>query len=220
VQDPDPNAVDGGTVLGLRIEAMTRAKFLRPYYVFLNRPYASAPEHRKLLRVHRHTVPPSIPLAGLAARYLPPPPLSTSTRDGDGGDEVARDGTHGQGTANQDLARFAKALRREIVRYHNRLSAIADLRKTAGLNKKKSAEDQEEPENALLDILPADAEAKQIAIQWSDGRTGRLVMDDDGEVAKLLVFGEKGQDRETARALLGVDEVVRVEEVGRRLSAM
>ncbi|KAG6020100.1 hypothetical protein E4U41_002970, partial [Claviceps citrina] len=64
VRDPDPHAVDGGHVLGLRFEVMSRGQFLRPYYVMLNRPYPGSKKH---LRVHRHTVPPAVPLAGLAA---------------------------------------------------------------------------------------------------------------------------------------------------------
>ncbi|KAG5914260.1 hypothetical protein E4U42_000583, partial [Claviceps africana] len=64
VRDPDPHAVDRGHVLGLRFEVMSRGQFLRPYYVMLNRPYPGS----KHLRVHRHTVPPAVPLAGLAAR--------------------------------------------------------------------------------------------------------------------------------------------------------
>ncbi|KAK3367017.1 Cenp-O kinetochore centromere component-domain-containing protein [Lasiosphaeria ovina] len=194
VQDPDPNAVDGGAVLGLRVEVVSRAKFLRPYYVLLNRPYPNASRH---LRVHRHTVPPCIPLAGLAARHLPPPPAP-----------------------GQDLARFARSLRRDIVRYHHRLGVVADLRKAAGLGREKKGtaddegdeEEHERQTQALVGINPADAEAKQLSIEWADGRTGRLVMGDDGEILKFVAVGDNGRDRDAVRELLGgaawVDEVV------------
>ncbi|KAL2020972.1 hypothetical protein VTK56DRAFT_7746 [Thermocarpiscus australiensis] len=231
-RDPDPRAVDGGAILGLRIEVVTRARFLRPYYVLLNRPYPRRGGGRHYLRVHRHTVPPCIPLPGLAARYLPPPPPNGDGPDG-GGEE-------GEGPAKrQDLARFARALRREIVRYHHRLGVVADLREAAGLGRKKSeggedvsAEDgEEEPEegregreqqrrtaNQLVDISPADAEAKHLTIEWADGRTGRLVMGNDGEIVKLVVVGENGRDREAGRELLG--GAVRVDDVARRLAAL
>jgi central kinetochore subunit Mal2/MCM21 len=152
-----------------------------------------------------------VPLAGLAARCLPAP---SRRADGDG------DGEGGK-KKKQDLARFARALRREVVRYHHRLGVVADLRKAAGLGGKKGGDeeggDQERP-NRLMDISPADAEAKQLTIEWADGRTGRLVMGDDGEIVKLVVVGDNGRDREAGRELLG--GAVRVDDVVRRLAAM
>lgn len=125
----------------------------------------------------------------------------------------------GQQRKKQDLAKFARALRREVVRYHHRLGVIADLRKAAGLTgKKNGGEEGEEREQRLVDISPADAEAKQLTIEWADGRTGRLVMGDDGEIVKLVVVGENGRDREAGRDLLG--GAVMVEEVVRRLASL
>ncbi|KAL2269497.1 hypothetical protein VTJ83DRAFT_1681 [Remersonia thermophila] len=234
-RDPDPRAVDGGAILGLRIDVVSRSKFLRPYYVFFNRPYSGAYAGR-YLRVHRHTLPPCIPLAGLAARHLPAPPKEDAAGP----------------AKQQDLARFAHALRREVVRYHHRLGVVADLRKAAGLaarrrgrRRRKDAkgeddghddddnddgdddvgeEDVEDHDKApaaltqLIDISPADAEAKQLTLEWADGRVGRLVMDDDGEIVNLVVLGENGRDREAGRDLLG--RATRVEDVVRRLAAL
>ncbi|KAI1815627.1 Cenp-O kinetochore centromere component-domain-containing protein [Poronia punctata] len=194
VRDPDPNAVDGGNVLGLRFEVMSKAKFMRPYYVMLNRPY---PNNKRALRVHRHTVPPFIPLSGLAARYLPPP--------------TAKDEDEGR---QQDLSLFARSLRRELVRYHNRAAVIGDLRKAVGLGSKKAPDDKD-TETSIANVSLADAEAKQVTIEWRDGRTGRLVMDDDGEIVKMVVQGDNGQDRETVREFLA--GATRVEEVSQRL---
>ncbi|KAI0105706.1 cenp-O kinetochore centromere component [Nemania sp. FL0031] len=193
VTDPDPNAVDGGNVLGLRFEVMSKAKFVRPYYVMLNRPYAN----RRYLRVHRHTVPQCIPLSGLAARHLP---LPAEKND----DDTPK---------KQDLSRFARALRRELVRYHNRAAVIGDMKKAAGLHSKKVA--GQDPETPIIDITAADAEAKQVSIQWRDGRSGRLIMNDDGEIEKMVVQGDNGQDRETVRQFLG--GAVRIEEVSRNI---
>ncbi|KAK0749522.1 Cenp-O kinetochore centromere component-domain-containing protein [Schizothecium vesticola] len=206
-RDPDPNAVDAGAILGVRVEVVSRAKFLRPYYVLLNRPYGGSGSRSRHLRVHRHTVPPCIPLAGLAARYLAPPPSN-------GGQEEGK----------QDLAKFARALRRELVRYHHRLGVVADLRKAAGLGGKKATGDGEEGggedgeggDGRLVDISAADAEAKQISIQWADGRTGRLVMGDDGEIVKVVAVGDHGRDREAVRQLFG--DAKTVGEVARRLA--
>lgn len=233
-RDPDPRAVDGGAVLGLRIEAVSRGRFLRPYYVLLNRPYSDAAAGRNTwLRVHRHTLPPCIPLPGLAARYLPAPGPEGGKGDGDkegGGERKPK--------RKQDLAKFARALRREVVRYHHRLGVVADLRKAVGLGGSKGkrggdgdADGEEEGEreeergaerrrqpDRIVDITPADAEAKHITIEWADGRTGRLVMGDDGEIVKLVVVGENGRDREAGRDLLG--GAVRVDDLARRLAAM
>ncbi|KAI0390482.1 cenp-O kinetochore centromere component [Xylariaceae sp. FL0594] len=211
VQDPDPNAVDGGNVLGLRFEVMSsnnkdnKPRFIRPYYVMLNRPYTTddGDSDKRALRVHRHTVPPFIPLSGLAARYLPPPKAKNDQGESKG----------------QDLALFARALRRELVRYHNRAAVVGHLKKAAGLGSKKEQDlDRDgdaESDNQIVDIGLADAEAKQVSIDWRDGRSGRLVMDDDGEVVKMVVQGANGRDRETVREFLG--GAVRVEEVTRRL---
>ncbi|KAI0400070.1 cenp-O kinetochore centromere component [Xylaria palmicola] len=193
VNDPDPNAVDGGNVVGLRFEIMAKAKFVRPYYVMLNRPYAS----RRHLRVHRHTIPQCIPLSGLAARHLPPP----SAKDDD------------DAPKKQDLSRFARALRRELVRYHNRAAVIGDMKKAIGLNSKKGSEQESDAD--IVDISAADAQAKQISMQWRDGRAGRLIMNDEGEIVKMVVQGVNGQDRESSREFLG--GAARIEEVTRRL---
>ncbi|KAI1080523.1 Cenp-O kinetochore centromere component-domain-containing protein [Whalleya microplaca] len=196
IRDPDPNAVDGGNVLGLRFEAMSKARFLRPYYVMLNRPYAGS----RRLRVHRHTVPQCVPLSGLASRHLPPPTASAD-------DGVRR---------KQNLSRFVRALRQELVRYHNRTAVIGDLRRAAGLESKKGR-DEEEAEVPIVNISAADAEAKQIRVEWRDGRTGRLIMGDDGDILTMAVQSEIGQDRETVRQLLGGS--VRVEEIAKRLGS-
>lgn len=240
MQDPDPNAVDGGAVLGLRIEVFARDKFIRPYYVLMNRPWAEGgaggsrkgngngngnggkekekeKEKRRKgkgkyatwLRVHKHTVPPCVPLSGLAARYLPAPP-STSSRP----DEAA-------GGREQDLVKFARRLRRELVRYHHRLATITDLRKAI-----LAGAESETNNNRVQDVIPADAEAKQITIEWEDGQTGRLVMGDDGEIVKVVALNGgggqgggsgSGRDREVVRQLVGGAK--RVEDVVRRLGS-
>ncbi|ETS78500.1 hypothetical protein PFICI_10562 [Pestalotiopsis fici W106-1] len=182
IRDPDPNAVDKGNVLGLRFEVMSRSRFIRPYYVMLNRPYAKS-QH---LRIHRHTVPPCIAISGLAARHLP-----ASKLDKDG-----------QETHHQDLPRFARALRRELVRYQNRITTIGDLRKAAGLGNSSTKRHGDEAV-AITDISAVDAEAKQVRLEWEDGRVGRLVMDDDGKIAKVAVQAGNERDRRRVRELLG-----------------
>ncbi|KAK2599972.1 hypothetical protein QQS21_005274 [Conoideocrella luteorostrata] len=194
VRDPDPNAVDGGHVLGLRFEVMSRGQFLRPYYVMLNRPYPGS----RHLRVHRHTVPPAVLLAGLAARYLSPP---SSSR-----------GRESESSTGQDLDRFVRTLRREIVRYHNRLGVSADLRRRLGLHDRNA---KDLSPNALVEVAIADIEAKQINFTWADDRTGRLVMDDDGRVVNFVVFARDGRDWEASQDIFAKHDTI--EEVSRKL---
>lgn len=201
VRDPDPNAVNGGNVLGIKVEVMTRAKFLRPYYVFLTRPYTGSEQRTRFLRVHRHTIPPCIPLNGLSARYLPAPKSDEAVAE-----------------RQQDLARFARTLRRELVRYHNRIAVIAELRKAVGLDGKKKDAIELSEGSSILAISAADTQAKQVRIDWKDGRSGRLVIDDDGDVVKLVVLGEKGRERTLTRELLSGGS--RLEDVARKLATV
>lgn len=190
VRDPDPNAVDKGHVLGLRFEIMSKGQFLRPYYVMLNRPYFNS----TYLRVHRHTLPPAIPLAGLAARHLPSPRPETDD------------------PPKQDFDRFVRTLRREIIRYHNRLGVTADLRRGLGLHHRRA---EGLSPTDIVEVGIADIEAKQIRFSWADERSGRVVMDDDGKVLKLVIFGKEGRDWETTKELYGNYE--RIEDVTKRL---
>ncbi|KKA29802.1 hypothetical protein TD95_003098 [Thielaviopsis punctulata] len=212
VHDPDPYAVDSGKVFGLRFEVMVSARFQRPYYVLLNRPWP----HRRAWRVHRHTVPAAIPLAGLAATHLPGVP---------GGTERADAAEDEQGPEPvQDIVGFVRALRRELWRFHNRVAAIADVRRAAGVVKNQalaSLEDElatdGERAKGVLELGASDAQAKQIAITWVDGRTGRVVVDDDGVVKQATVYREGEADLVTAQRLKGVGEMVRLEDLVGRL---
>lgn len=233
VQDPDPRAVDGGSVLGIRFEIMRSGRFLQPYVVLLNRPYGTERRSesednvaRTYLRVHRHTIPTCIPLSGLAARYLPPPTAS----EGVGDEDVPAE------RKTQNLSLFVKELRQRLVAYHNRLGAVADMRKAAGLGadrknargrkedvatgteqaRESSDEDESRVESSdvgaprrIVEISLADAEAKQIKLDWSNGDVCRLVISDSGEVENCVMYGAQGRDMQAAREFL--QRVTRVE---------
>jgi central kinetochore subunit Mal2/MCM21 len=235
VRDPDPCAVDGGSVLGIRFEIMRSGRFLQPYVVLLNRPYGTDSHSetegnstaKTYLRVHRHTIPNCIPLGGLAARYLPPPAHAEA-----GNEEAPAK------RRSQDLSLFVRELRQRLVAYHNRLGAVADMRRAAGLNaeeKKRQRrklsgeqgagrermssgkdEGQEEDEGVegpprIVEVSLADAEAKQIKIDWSNGDVCRLVMSDGGEIEKCVMYGAQGRDMPAAREFL--QRVTRVERL-------
>jgi central kinetochore subunit Mal2/MCM21 len=143
----------------------------------LNKPFPNS----DLLRVYRHTIPLCIPLPLLVDRYLP------------NGKGSAGIGSKEVGVRKQDLRRFARALRREIVGYHNWISVIKSLRKEFKLDEKVSRKGKGR-ERVIVDISAADAEAKQVRIEWVDGRIGRCVVDAGGEVKKCVVIGEDSRD--------------------------
>lgn len=61
----------------------------------------------------------------------------------------------------------------------------------------------------------ADIEAKQISLTWANDKTGRLIMDDDGNVVKFVVFGSDGRDWEASGAVF--DKNDSIEDVARKL---
>lgn len=166
----------------------------------LNKPYKGS----DLLKIHRHTLPPCIPLESLASRFLPAPKVEGEIIKG----------------KKQDLQRFVRSLRREVIGYHNRITVIKKLRKEFKLDddaKLSGKSKGKQREKIIVDISAADAEAKQIKIEWADGRLGRCVVGDKGEVVKCVVIGDEGRDREVERSILGNAGEARMEQIGERL---
>lgn len=166
----------------------------------LNKPFTGL----ETLKIHRHTLPPCIPLALLAAQYLPTPKVANEVLKG----------------KKQNLQRFVAAVRREVVGYHNRTAVIKALRKQFKLDEEATGSRKnkgKQREKVIIDVSAADAEAKQVRIEWVDGRIGRCVVGEKGEVKKCVVIGENGRDRETERRIIGVGEDDRMEGIGDRL---
>ncbi|RKF60194.1 putative cenp-o kinetochore centromere component [Golovinomyces cichoracearum] len=187
IQDLDPNAINKGQVLALRFDVSSRGSFIRPYYVMFNKPWEG--ESRTILNVHRHTLPPAIPLMSLVKRYLP---------DNENTSLVGAPAT--RRPLRQSLLRFSRALRRFIVAYHNRLSTINSLR-TYYMLDDHEIRDKIDTGKFLLDISPIDAEIKQIHLEWVDKRIGRLVIDEDGKIKKCVVLDDGVRDRVAERTL-------------------
>lgn len=193
VQDPDPNAVNKGKLLGLRIEAFANKRFTRPYYVFLNQPNAE----NTSLRIHRHTIPPAIPLAFLAAKFLPQPKNGIEMK--------------------QDLGTFLRKLRGQIQSYHNRLASIGSLRKGLRVDEVRKFRDEgDEDVEGVMDVSAIDAEAKQLRIEWADGGIGRVEIGTTGQVVRSVVTGVGGRNRDRERDIMSGYQ--RVEGLLERLS--
>lgn len=94
-------------------------------------------------------------------------------------------------TGGQGLERFVRGVRREIVGWRRRMDVIR------GMGREFAAG------GVIVDVSAADAEAKQVRIEWVDGRVGRCVVGEDGAVEKCVVIGEEGRDWEVERRILG-----------------
>lgn len=197
VKDPDPYAVSDGNILGISIEVPVNGSFVDTYHVlFTVRAYESLTR----LRIHKHTIPSCIALQQLANKWLPQDKKDT---------ESAKE-------PEQDLIKFGRALRKELVGWHMRLQAVHDLRTEAKLPDAQaddgeddlisggrvlnafvsddSSDAEEDDGNGPIRILDieADAAVRQITITWSDGRTAVLVVTKDGRVEKAICRARGG----------------------------
>jgi central kinetochore subunit Mal2/MCM21 len=210
VKDPDPNAINNGNILGVSIDVAIGGKFVETYHVLLN---WRSRDGSRLLRIHKHTVPPCIPLQQLVNKWLP-----TSGKD----EEL---------DPEQDLVRFGRFLRKELVAWHMRAKAVEVLKKEAGLSNDKAREDQNNGLEATGQILNAfasddeassdaeediadgpsrildiecDAAVRQIAITWSDRRLAVLTVTKDGRIEKAVCRARDGnRDAAMARKAIG-----------------
>lgn len=188
VRDPDPNALNNGNILGVSIDIALSGKFIETYHVLLN--WRESDNESKALKIHKHTIPPCIPLQALANKHLP------------------ITGKNGAEQIQQDLVRFGRTLRKELVAWHMRIRAIADLRKEAGLTAPKSkltaphkvlnaftsddedddasSETEESDGPARIVDIDADTAARQVTVTWTDRRTAVLGVSKDGRVEKAV----------------------------------
>jgi central kinetochore subunit Mal2/MCM21 len=166
-------------------------RFVTPYYVLLNHPEIDS----DALKVHKHTVPPFIPIEQLSARYLPLPDPAAPPSD--------------QRT-KQNLPAFVRDLRRELVSHNKRLAALQTLK--AGLSSKNIGK-----------IL--DPSGKGFEMELSDGSVARLALSRGGEIESAIVRARTHGDessaagqrqRGTERAILGGNG--RIDELLNRLA--
>ena len=176
-RDPDPYAVDNGRIIGVRIEAFHRRekKFAKPNYILLNRPYSQDTER---LRVHRHTLPPYIPLKRLVDQFLTPPDSFATTGSGEG-IPLKQLKQH-----KQDLSRLVREIRRELISYQRRKEAVLVLQEKVK---------HDNGENAIREIDAVDAELRELRIDWTNGSVARIRVSQKGDIEKILVVGADGK---------------------------
>jgi central kinetochore subunit Mal2/MCM21 len=211
VKDPDPNAINNGNILGVSIDVAISGKFVETYHVLLNWRESDG---SRLLRIHKHTIPPCIPLQQLVNKWLP-----TSGKD------VEMD-------PEQDLVKFGRLLRKELVGWHMRVKAVEDMKKDAGLVNQRPREEKDgglentgkilnafvsddeassdiEEDNAedgtarILDV-ESDAAVRQITITWSDRRVLVMSITKDGRIEKAVCRARDGsRDATMSRKAIG-----------------
>jgi central kinetochore subunit Mal2/MCM21 len=192
VKDPDPHALNEGNILGVSIDISLRGSFVETYHVLLS---VKQKDDKRILGIHKHTIPPCIPLQQLSDKWLP----------ASGKDE--------ENDPEQDLIRFGRLLRKELVSWHLRVNAVQESREEAGLAQSKQdseiegfastgkilnafvsddeassdvAEGEEEDGSARILEIEADAAVRQITIAWSDRRTAVMAITKDGRVERAV----------------------------------
>lgn len=206
VQDPDPYAANNGHILGISIDVSIQGRFVETYHILLS------VSPKRSLRVHKHTIPPCIPLQQLANKYLP-----ISGKDGQ--EEVPE----------QDLVRFGRAVRKELTAWHLRTKAVEEMKKEANIpaakNKDTStigqclnafvSEDEEsedgedhdegvEAVGSRIKDIEADAAVRQITVTWTDRKTVVMSVTKDGRVEKAVSRAKDGsRDAALSRKAVG-----------------
>jgi central kinetochore subunit Mal2/MCM21 len=210
VQDPDPHAINNGNILGVSIDVAVGGNFVETYHVLLT---WRERDDAKVLRIHKHTIPPCIPLQQLANKWLP-----NTAKDVDADPE-------------QDLVQFGRLLRKELVSWNMRVKALDDLKQEAGVTNSRSERDDadglactghvlnafmsdddgssdvEEEDHTgparIIDI-ESDAGVRQITITWSNRKVAVMSISKDGRVEKVVCRAKDGsRDDALGRKAIG-----------------
>ncbi|EAS34979.3 central kinetochore subunit Mal2/MCM21 [Coccidioides immitis RS] len=204
-KDPSPHS-RSQNLLGIRIDICTRGgRYSKPYYLLLERAHSD----QTLLRVHRHTIPTFIPLNQLERKYLAVPDVDSELQQA----LKAKPG-------KQDLKRFVRQLRRELVAWHLRRDAIAWLREELGIDKVECVGDSQGSDSlavklGISSITPASLEARYLRFEWRDGRVGQIQLSSQGLVERAVVVSSEGRDMTTENLFLRGDR--RIETAVQRL---
>ncbi|WEW57445.1 hypothetical protein PRK78_002912 [Emydomyces testavorans] len=204
----DPSShTESSNLLGIRFDVCKRSgKYSEPYYVLLKR----ADNGQKLLGVYRHTIPFFIPLKQLEEKYLALPDMVREDQEN----------LKAERPAKQDLRRFVRELRRELVAWHLRRDAIEWLQEKLDLGGNRDVEVSTTPDSlgsrlGISSIISTSLESRYIRFEWRDGRVGRIGLSNRGLVERAMVIRDAGRDKVMENLFLGGDR--RIETVIQRL---
>jgi central kinetochore subunit Mal2/MCM21 len=164
------------------------------------------------LRVHRHTIPPFIPLRDMEEKWLPVVEEE---------EEASNKSTESR---RQDLQRLVQEVRAELVSWHARSDAIEFVREGLGLNEQGDGDGEEGDseslfvnESSIKSVAATSLEVRYVRIQWAGGAVGRLKLSNEGLVERAVVLGEEGREKRLENML--VEGPARVEDLAQRLAS-
>ena len=186
MRDPDPHAADSGRVLGVRIDVFSRRerRFVQPFYLLLHRAEGAenGKERPARWKLHKHTVPPFVPLQALAKKYLAP-----------GG--------------AQGLARLCRAVRAELVRWQTRVDLVETMKGRTELMRERGVREVRERDLRCeeVEVVFEDGALARVVL-GRDGGVAKAVVRGPEEEKDVVSEGMRpGRRRELERAIKGAD---------------
>ncbi|KAF2674394.1 hypothetical protein BT63DRAFT_419686 [Microthyrium microscopicum] len=196
VKDPDPNAVNNGKILGVRLDLYSTGQnsFVPPYYL-LFRQFEDG-----VLKLHQHTIPACISLRPILRKHMP-------TKDED--ESAASLPGH-----SQDLHAFAKGVRKELVGLTTRSDKIEALKQSYAFGA--------HGRYCVKDVKAYDPGASNIELELRDGTLVKLLLRSSGDLDKVTVRMPQNADidekRRIEKAILECSD--RIESICRALKDM
>lgn len=210
--DPSPECQPLNPLLGVRLDIRNRhGSAENPYYLFCRRVSPSSDE----IRIHRHTLPALVPLAGYEQTFLP------LTDEGYGGSEHSHESVQ-----PQNLEGLVECVRRDLVSYTLRRDAMDQLREELELAVTSSRHknlDAHLPEDRIHDdddnddsapsgkygvdeISAENADYLTFRVVWSDGRLGLIKVSVYGKILRAIVLGSDDKRVPAQERILGEGE--------------
>ncbi|KAL2353807.1 hypothetical protein BJ546DRAFT_1062586 [Cryomyces antarcticus] len=169
---------------GAQAGAGTRAPGLATPHYLLFRRTTSNPTSSSALTLHKHTLPPSIPLAALLRKYLPQLSAADTAKP----------------APPQDLARLVAALRHTLAAQHLRLAALSALAADASAAGTGMGVERVE--------YDASGSGRDVRLRWTGGGTGVLKLSGHGAVEGVVVYST-GSGSESGSGFSGADSLAR-----------
>ena len=179
--------MDNGNVLGIRFEVLSTKQraFQAPYYVLLNQPNGDGQ-----LRVHKHTIPVFIPMHRLVKKYLP---FIADAKDA----SLLK-----SAVAAQDLSKFVRALRKELIAHHKRVEACEQLKKDLGRRQ------------GVEEVKMLDVSGREIEIIFVEHMLARIRVGTDGAIERAVTGPSKTAPDDGAGSMQVYREIKKVIEGG------
>jgi len=109
---------------------------------------------------------------------------------------------------SQNVPQLVRELRRMLVSYHRRKEAVDKISEMLELHERVHEGDN------VKNIVAVDAEARCLRIEWNSGVEGRVDIERNGKLTRVVVVGEDGKRRRDLELqMLKAERIERVSEV-------